>query len=49
MPGKALFVKNIKKKLLTKVKNKKTALNIKQIALTTLVFWNILVIFATSI
>ena len=49
MPEKALFVKNIKKKLLTKVKNKKTALNIKQIALTTLVFWNILVIFATSI
>ena len=49
MSGKALFVKNIKKKLLTKVKNKKTALNIKQIALTTLVFWNILVIFATSI
>lgn len=49
MPGKALFVKNIKKKLLTKVKNKKTALNIKQIALITLVFWNILVIFATSI
>ena len=49
MPGKALFVKNTKKKLLTKVKNKKTALNIKQIALTTLVFWNILVIFATSI
>ena len=38
-----------KKKILTKVKNKKTALNIKQIALTTLVFWNILVIFATSI
>lgn len=36
-------------RLLTKVKNKKTALNIKQIALTTLVFWNILVIFATSI
>ena len=49
MPEKALFVKNIKKKSLTKVKNKKTALNIKQIALTTLVFWNILVIFATSI
>ena len=49
MPEKALFVKNIKKKLLTKVKNKKSALNIKQIALTTLVFWNILVIFATSI
>ena len=39
----------MKKKLLTKVKNKKSALNIKQIALTTLVFWNILVIFATSI
>lgn len=38
-----------KKKLLTKVKNKKSALNIKQIALTTLVFWNIIVIFATSI
>ena len=49
MPEKALFVKNIKKKFLTKVKNKKSALNIKQIALTTLVFWNILVIFATSI
>ncbi len=48
-PYKALFVKNTKKKLLTKVKNKKSALNIKQIALTTLVFWNILVIFATSI
>ena len=46
---KALFVKNTKKKLLTKVKNKKSALNIKQIPLTTLVFWNILVIFATSI
>lgn len=45
----SLFVKNIKKKILTKVKNKKSALNIKQIALTTLVFWNILVIFATSI
>ena len=38
-----------KKKLLTKVKNKKSALNIKQIPLTTLVFWNIIVIFATSI
>ena len=49
IPCKALFVKNTKKKLLTKVKNKKSALNIKQIALTTLVFWNILVIFATSI
>ena len=49
IPCKALFVKNTKKKLLIKVKNKKTALNIKQIALTTLVFWNILVIFATSI
>ncbi len=49
MPEKALFVKNIKKKFLTKVKNKKSALNIKQIPLTTLVFWNILVIFATSI
>lgn len=49
IPYKALFVKNTKKKLLIKVKNKKTALNIKQIALTTLVFWNILVIFATSI
>ena len=49
IPYKALFVKNTKKKLLTKVKNKKSALNIKQIALTTLVFWNILVIFATSI
>ena len=49
IPCKALFVKNTKKKLLTKVKNKKSALNIKQIALTTLVFWNIIVIFATSI